>query len=214
MDFRIDSLGYKTSFTEDEDNFLRKNYLKLPVKTMTKSLNRSSCGVIGRMKKLGLIIPRELIDQRKKDSRFHVGQPSFNKGMKQSEYMSKEGIERSSTTRFKKKHKPLNSKNDWEEVKRKDSSGRLYWMIKLPTRSKLMYKHIWLWEQHNGEVLKGFNVIFKDKNSLNCVIENLECISNSELMNRNAIHRYPEELQTSIRKINKVKRQIKKIENE
>jgi hypothetical protein len=51
-------------------------------------------------------------------------------------------------------------------------------------------------------------VVFKDGNQLNCIIENLECISNAELMQRNTIHRFPAELKSTIRLVNKLKRNI------
>ena len=50
----------------------------------------------------------------------------------------------------------------------------------------------------NGQVPDGYNIIFRDGNTLNCVLENLECISDSELMRRNTIHNLPVEVQELI----------------
>jgi hypothetical protein len=64
--------------------------------------------------------------------------------------------------------------------------------------------------QHYGAVPAGGNIVFKDGNPLNCVIENLECISNKELLERNRISGYPLELQAAIKTRNKI---IKKIQD-
>jgi len=82
-------------------------------------------------------------------------------------------------------------------------------MIKLPGQRKLVYKHKWVWEQATGKkVPKAHNIVFKDGDNLNTNIENLECISNAELMRRNTIHRYPQELVSQIRKVSKLKKLI------
>ena len=74
---------------------------------------------------------------------------------------------------------------------------------------KYALKHRVVWEQNNGPVPDGMVVVFKDGNKLNTAIENLELVSRKELMSKNTIHRYPEELKSTIRLIGKVKRTIK-----
>lgn len=212
MKFRIDINGNRTTFSEKEDQILKENYLDIPVKRIASMLNRSECGINTRLRQLNLVIPQELADQRKASGMIRKGSIPPNKGKKQSEYMSAEAIERSKASRFQRQHIPHNAKNDWEEVQRKDSCGNLYWMIKLPENRKLIYKHIWIWEIENGKVASGYNVVFKNQNSLDCRIENLECISNSELMKRNSLHRFPEELRKIIQLKGALKRQINKIE--
>lgn len=68
--------------------------------------------------------------------------------------------------------------------------------------------HAILWEETNGPIPRGHVVIFKDKNCQNIVLENLELVTRQELMQRNSIHRYPEELKTTIRQLGKLKRAI------
>ena len=41
-----------------------------------------------------------------------------------------------------------------------------------------MDKGRYVWEQHYGEIPKGYNIIYLDGNPLNCDISNLECASN------------------------------------
>ena len=44
----------------------------------------------------------------------------------------------------------------------------------------------WAWEQNYGPVPEGMNVVFKDDNPENYVLENLELIDNAELSRRNS----------------------------
>jgi hypothetical protein len=43
---------------------------------------------------------------------------------------------------------------------------------------------------------------------MNCVLENLELISDKDLMKKNTIQRFPEELVNTIKLVNKLKRKI------
>ncbi|MEE6129144.1 HNH endonuclease signature motif containing protein [Chryseobacterium arthrosphaerae] len=212
--WRVQAMTGKTTFSPEEDKILIEKYLEIPVKRLAVILKRSSCGVNSRLRQLNLIIPKELAATRKESGMFRKGKIATNKGKKQIEYMSPEAIEKTKASRFQKEHIPHNAKTDWEEVQRKDSSGNKYWMIKIPENRKLVYKHVWLWENKNGKVPKGYNVVFKNKNTLDARLENLECISKAENMLRNTIHRYPEELKVKIRKLSKLKRIIKKKSNE
>ena len=51
-------------------------------------------------------------------------------------------------------------------------------------------------------------ISFKDKNPMNCVIENLEIITRKENMNRNTIHNYPTEVKQLIKLNSKLKKAI------
>lgn len=62
-----------TTFTIEMDEFLKENYLKMPLKTMGKSIGKSDVGVRKRLSQLGLIIPPELIQKRVLDSRLKKG---------------------------------------------------------------------------------------------------------------------------------------------
>jgi hypothetical protein len=200
----------KTTFTIEEDEIIKNNYLTMPIKTIGKLINRSFCGVTSRMNQLGLIIPPELRAERKAKGMFRKGQEPPNKGKK----MNPEQYEKYKHTFFQKNHIPHNAKKDWEVVRRKDKTGNIYLLIKIPERRKLIYKHVWLWEKENGKVPANHVVVFKDGNSLNCCLENLECISRVDLLNRNSINRYPEELQYAIRLQSAIKRRINKLKKQ
>lgn len=208
--WKSDSMKGRTSFTLEEDEMIKENYLKLPIKTLGKIMNRSFCGISKRLEELNLVIPEEVRAERKAKGMFRKGQEPPNKGKK----MDPEQYEKSKHTFFQKNHIPHNAKKDWCEVVRKDSSGRCYILIKLPGRRKLSFKHVWIWEEKNGKVPDDHAVVFKDGNTLNCVIENLECISRVELMKRNSIYNYPEELIRAIQLKNAIKRKVNKLKKQ
>ena len=49
----------------------------------------------------------------------------------------------------------------------------------------MQVKHRWLWMQHNGEIPAGMCCVFKDKDTNNCVIENLMLITRKQNLFRN-----------------------------
>ena len=191
-------------FTQAEDDFLKANYLNIPAKRLSVLLGRPESSARQRILLLGLKVPAEIVAKFKIASQFKKGQTPKNKGKP----MPKEMYQKCFATMFKKGQIPHNSKKDWEEVIRLDKTGKKYWMIKLPNERKLKYKHVWIWQTNKGKIKKGYNVVFKDGDSLNCNLKNLECISNAELMERNTIHRFPKELKQVIKLQNKIKRKI------
>lgn len=136
---------------------------------------------------------------------FKKGHVPQNKGKKQSDYMSQEAIDRTKSTRFQKGSIPPNAVPVGYE--RIDRDGYVY--IKVEGKRKLVLKHRYIWEQQNGTIPKGYNIQFKDRNKSNCNIENLYMINRSNQMNQNTIHRYPSEIKTAIRRINKINKLIK-----
>ncbi|MBS0647365.1 MAG: HNH endonuclease [Verrucomicrobia bacterium] len=202
-------------WTKSERRIMCKMFADNYTETICKILNRSYRSVCSQATLMGLkkseaFMKMELQKQAERLKivgvvfRYKKGRTPENKGEK----MPDDVYEKVKHTMFKKGQLPHNSYNDWDEVLRTDKTGKQYWMIKLPNERKLKPKHIWIWETKNGKVEKGFNVVFKDGNQLNCIIENLECISNAELMQRNTIHRFPTELKSTIRLVKKLKRTI------
>jgi hypothetical protein len=171
----------RNTFTQDEDNFLICNYMTMPIKAMSKAINRSSCGVIGRMKKLSLIVPHEIIEQRKLESRIQPGAISANKGKKQTEYMSPEAIAKTALTRFKKGNTPHNTKFDGFERISKDG----YIEIRV-AKGRFRLKHRLEWEKVNGEIPAGSIIVCKGDNIKDCNPDNWELITMRENMDRNS----------------------------
>jgi len=55
--------------------------------------------------------------------------------------------------------------------------------------------HREIWKRHYGEYPpRGTALLFKDGNKQNCDISNLELLTRKQLMDRNTIHNYPEEI--------------------
>jgi hypothetical protein len=69
-------------------------------------------------------------------------------------------------------------------------SGRSRWHRYLRDtvrrRGRPMYLHHVIWTEHNGPIPPGYKVCFKDGNHLNCAIENLELLTNSEQVSKYA----------------------------
>ncbi|MEI8142856.1 MAG: HNH endonuclease signature motif containing protein [Chitinophagia bacterium] len=206
------------SIIHPEDEIIKAEYLNIPVKALAAKIGRSHTFVITRLEKLGLEIPNEIIEQRKLDSYIKKGSVSFNKGLKQSDYMSTEMIELTKATRFKKGQLPHNAVGfkDGDIVIRHSHINRNsppYKWIRLSKRNWKML-HVYMWEQAYGPVPKGHIIVFKDKNTMNVVLENFECITREENMRRNSLHRYPEEIKSSIRLIGVITRKINKDEKQ
>lgn len=139
------------------------------------------------------------------------GNIPMNKGKKQTEYMSPEAIERTKATRFRKGNLPPNTMHDYAITERRDKTGRTYKYIRVGLANWILY-HRYIWEQAHGPIPEGYNIQFKDGNSLNCTLDNLYMISRSkQLKNENSLHaRYPEELRKLIQLKGALNRQINK----
>lgn len=111
---------------------------------------------------------------------------------------------------FKKGHKPYNTAKDGE-IRFRPGVG--YYFIRIAENNWEFY-HRHLWKKHHGSIPEGHNILFKDGNKKNCVIENLECISNSELGEKNRHTKYPYELQKAIEDRNRLSKLLKDLEDE
>lgn len=112
---------------------------------------------------------------RNSDGRFKKGQKAFNKGMKQTDYMSKESIERTLNSRFKKGHRPASYRPIGSSRLCKDG----YIEIKV-TDNKWRQEHLIVYEKEHGPVPKGLIVVHLDHDKLNNDIDNLMAISRAE----------------------------------
>ena len=105
---------------------------------------------------------------------------------------------------WKKGNKPHNTATDGEVRWRKNPG---FYFIRISECNWEFY-HRHLWEKHNCPIPEGYNVVFKNRNRRNCTIENLECISNEELVTRNSIVRYPSELRKIMHLQSKLKKEL------
>jgi hypothetical protein len=173
-------------FTPEEDDYIRANYLKKPLKRISKDLGRSESGARQRLKFLGLEVPKEIADKFRTMSRFQKGHSTFNKGKKQTEYMSAEAIERTKKTRFKKGDLPHTAKEGAGTISiRKESQSQLSYKYICIEYANWKLLHLHLWELENGEVPEGHCLWFKDNDTMNCEPSNMELITRAENLRRN-----------------------------
>jgi hypothetical protein len=206
--FRKNTLTGRTTCTQEEEDFIVANYKSMPIKRIAKEIGRSSLLVNNRLRQLGLKVPKETRIKNIEASRFKKGQTSYNKGKKQTDYMTPEQIARTKKTRFQNGHTPHNAYDKDGVISwRVDARGIEYAHIRISMGNWQAY-HVYLWEQANGAVPKGHVIIFKDGNTKNCRLENLEKISMKENMLRNSIYNYPQELQTAIKLTNKIRKEL------
>ena len=201
-------------FTKEDEQFIKDNFLLMPIKQVAKAINVSWGRVMRFLKNNNLEIPQELKHQRLLDGRKKKGSIPFNKGLKQSDYMSKEAIEKTKATRFAKGRKPHNTKQSGDIIAIKDSYNDTYYKyIKIKDNHWNLY-HRYLWEKINGEIPENHILVFKDGNSDNVVIENLELITRSENMYRNSKHNYPIEIIPSMVLIKKLENKLNDLKND
>lgn len=169
--------------TESQAKFIYDNYKGISSKDLTELFN----------KEFNMNITTEKIKSFKSrnqlksglDGRFKKGQKSFNKGLKQTDFMSKEAIEKTKKTRFKRGNRPCSTKEIGSEYIDKD--GYLYIKTK-NTGPRFGKKGMWqqyhnlVWELYHGVIPKESVVIFLDKDKTNFDINNLKLISRSELL--------------------------------
>lgn len=97
-----------------------------------------------------------------------------NKGKKQAEFMTPEAIQRTKATQFKKGNRPANHKPvGHERIDNKDG----YIIVKTKEPNVYEHKHRVVWEQANGPIPEGHNIIFLNGNRLDIRLENLEMVS-------------------------------------
>lgn len=204
---RTNGLIGRTICTPEKDQILKDNYLTVPKSVLAKMIGHSEVLVVTRLRQLGLIIPKEILEQRIKDSRIKKGNIPANKGKKASEYLSAEALASIARTQFPKGSVPPNLKPVGYE--RINVEG--YIEIKVAEgMHQFRLKHRVVWEQHHGPIPRGSNVQFRDGNRQNCDISNLYLISREDQMKHNSYHNWPKELALNVQLRGALNRQINK----
>lgn len=202
----INRLRSRTTFTKKQDQFILENYLMVPVRAISKKIGKSPCGIYTRMRQLGLVVPIEIIEQRKRESRFKKGVISPNKGKKQEEFMSHEAIEKLKKTQFKKGHVPHNYVNG------EFMATNGYITLSLGEGQQVL-KHLHLWQEINGPLPKGYCLACIDGVRTNTDPSNWELITREELMLRNSKVELPPKSIRTMALASKLKKKIAKIKN-
>lgn len=184
---RIDALRKKTTSTPEIDAVLAEKYLEVAVRPLAKLIGRSHTFVRIRLRQLGLVIPDELIAQRKESQLIKKGSTPPNKGKKLADVLSPDKLEKVLASAFKKGNVPHNTLTDNTITTRRDfkyRGGAEYKWIRIK-QGKWEMLHLHTWVKHNGPIPAGYCIRFKDGNTLNCDITNLEMITKAENMLRN-----------------------------
>ena len=173
-------------WTEYEVSFLIKHYATRTCADIAQWVHHPESSVQAKAFRLGLRKDKAFMLECSKRSQFKKGNKPFNKGRDRDEWMSEQGREKVTMTQFKPGEvnpaSPTLRPVGYESVR--TEKGKKYIWIK-PEGRRMMPKHRWLWEQAHGAIPKGYNVQFKDGNTLNCVLDNLYLISRSEQVRKN-----------------------------
>ena len=136
--------------------------------------------------------------------RFKKGQIPPNKGLRRPGW----GPGRMKQTQFKKGHVSANRRelgelrlnaDGYVDMKVSERKGARAWKA----------FHVVLWEDAHGPVPPGHAVVFKDRDTLNIDLPNLELLSRAQLMVRNSIHNLPPEIKSTIHVLGQLKRRIR-----
>ena len=190
--------NYKPWSVEDLKK-LKELYPKHEAKELVDVFGRSLKAIYSATKKYKMKSGR--------DGRFKKGHIAHNKGKKQIEFMTPDGIERTIPTRFKKGCIPHNKNPLGSE--RINFDGYIEIKTKEPDLYEL--KHRIIWREKFGQIPPSHNIQFKDGNRQNLDIDNLYMISRADqLKYANSIHNYPHEICETIRTLGLLSRQINK----
>lgn len=218
----------KRLWSAEEDAALQQRYPDQPTATLAGELRRSVASVYQRARQLGLLkSPAYLAsphasrlrrgDQVGKRTQFQKGQTPFNKGLRRPGFTAG----RMQETWFKKGERRGAAARNWLPVGTIAVDAEGYRRIKvresLPGEPHgfgntkawpLLNRH--LWAEAHGPIPPGHAVVFKDGNRAHCVLENLELVSQRDLMRRNSVHNLPAPVADVVRLIGAVKRQIRR----
>ena len=140
---------------------------------------------------------------------YKKGHIPANKGKK----MTPEVYEKAKNTMFKSGQLPKNTLYDGAETIRTEPNGKQYYWVRISQAVWRPKSHI-EWEKVNGPIPKGGVIRHISPNTLDDSHGNLMLITKAQNMQENTIHRYPEEIKTTIMAITKLKKIIKKHEKQ
>ena len=201
---------YPISMTGEQVEWLKLKYKSLSRPKLTTAFNKH----FGTNKKLSQIVA--FLKNHKitcsRTGRYSNGHIPANKGTK--------GLTGANRTSFEKGIVPANTKPLWDE---RTCTRDGYILMKVPRQNphtsastRYMHKHVYLWEEANGPVPAKHMITFIDGDKLNCVPENLECISRAENVRRNQMRlsAQPDELKPSIKALAKLITKAHAVERE
>lgn len=158
----------------------------------------------------GITHNADIAAERRAMHQFKGGEAPFNKGKK----VSKETYKKMKRTMFKKGNVPHNAKPKDGFITVRHGhynrfNGKPYKWIRLGLGNWMLY-HRYKWEKHRGPIPKSHIVWFKDGDTMNTKLSNLELIHRGEGARRNvrSFRALPEPLQKTKKLINKLQNVI------
>lgn len=172
-------MNQRYRYSEEQIQFLRDNVKGISLKKLTERFNKC----------FGTNLSEQAIAMQKSKyglksgivgGRFEKGTIPHNKGKR----MSEEQYDVCSKTMFKPGSKPKNT--DSIGTEKLLSDGYVWVKVndkpKVPKKENWKQKHKLLWEQEYGPVPKNSVVIFKDGDPTHIELDNLECVTRSQLL--------------------------------
>lgn len=209
-------------WTPEDRQQLANLYPDKQAEEIARIMNRTKRAIYSQAKKMGL----EKSEAFKKSPlsggfqkgstagaayRFKKGQVPKNKGKKLTEYVKDpHTLNRIRSTQFKKGQVSANTLYDGAIVTRVyHKTKKSYRWIRLNGKWHML--HVVRWTETHGPVPDGHIVVFKDGDTLNVAVKNLECISLAENMRRNTIHNLPPELKEVTYLRTRITKKVKKL---
>lgn len=170
-------------YSKEDVEFMKANAHK-GRKWLAEAMNRSEISIKGAMFRNNIKTGR--------NTRFQRGLNPWNAG--------RVGVRMSPKSEFKKGQMPYNTLYDGAITVRSDRNSKTgkiyrYKYIRIANAKWLLYQR-YVWEQHNGPVPPKHLIKFKNGDTLDCRLENLEMISMAENARRN---RNPEKYRKTIK---------------
>lgn len=176
----------KKPLTRDEVKFIKANYKKMVYRKLAEAVGRSESVVSNYLHRNGLRLPASEFKRRHDESLFKKGQISWNKGLNLPN--------KPNSGQFKKGTVPPNHKAvGFVSVRYHKRDKCNYLWIKVADKKWEMLNR-YNWMKAYGPIPAKHVIRFKDGDTLNCNIENLELVS----MRDNLIKNYPEVRQDRI----------------
>lgn len=203
-------IGESRRWTAEKLQTLRDRYPDTPTQQLADDLGYGLTAVYRMANVLGLQkseafktsplsgrLHKGNCDERGSKHRFQKGLVPWNAGKKIGSHPN------SAKTQFRKGQAPKNKRPVGTVV---IVDG--YKKLKIGEPNKWVPLHRHLWEEKHGPVPKRHVIAFIDRDSLNCVVENLECVSREEWILRHTLHNYPEPVKQQIHALAGFKRKL------
>ena len=190
------------TWTDEQEQYLIAHYAKTSNTDLAKKLGKNNADrVMAKAFRLGLKKSSEFLSEQRKtlgqNGQFKKGMTPQNKGKKLSDATKV----KLAKTMFKSGNRPHNTLQVGTETQDKDG----YVMVKVAEPNVWQYKHHIAYSE---PVPTGHKVIFLDGNKYNFERDNLQLVSNAELMSKNTMYRYPPELVRLLKTLNKLKKRV------